>query len=99
MRVDLEGELGEKKKKKKSVFRLYAPVKKGEVERGYWKRGVRAFGGLGDGCGGGGCCCGGDGGGGFAWEEVVMGGFAWGEVVMGLGQVWRSSWSWGRSFV
>lgn len=50
MRADLEGGLGEKKKKKKkkgSVFRMYAPVKAGQVERGYWKRGCVVLGILG----------------------------------------------------
>lgn len=55
MRVDLENasaaadagagvEEGKAGKGKKSVFRLYPPVKEGEVERLYWKRGVVAVG-------------------------------------------------------
>lgn len=38
----MEMEMGNKNKK--SVFRLYPPVKEGEVERLYWKRGLLAVG-------------------------------------------------------
>lgn len=46
MRVDLEaGREGPKGEPgKRSVFRLYPPVKEGEVERLYWKRAVVALG-------------------------------------------------------
>ena len=48
------GGLGEKKRKKGSVFRLYAPVKAGRGGgAGVLEEGVRAFGGFGDGGGGG----------------------------------------------
>lgn len=42
--VVAKGEGGEGTKGKKSVFRLYPPIKDGEVKRLYWKRGIVAVG-------------------------------------------------------
>ncbi len=40
MRGDLEGGAAQGRLGAKSVFRLYAPLKEGELERVYWRRGV-----------------------------------------------------------
>lgn len=40
MRGDLEGGAAQGRLGAKSVLRLYAPLKEGELERVYWRRGV-----------------------------------------------------------